>query len=227
MMKLYWIKTPKLIKSVFSNLTWDFKNSEKKIYLTFDDGPTPKITEWVLNILNENNIKATFFCIGANINKHPDIFKKIVLDGHAVGNHTYNHVNGWQTRMEEYIKNTELCQESIIKNKLIYDWKSKIDDGKKKKESTIFRPPYGKIKRNQAKLLRQLGYKIIMWDVLSADFDQNISVEKCLENATKKVTSGSIIVFHDSLKAYKNLEYALPKAIEILKNKGFSFDVIR
>jgi peptidoglycan-N-acetylglucosamine deacetylase len=227
MMKLYWIKTPKLIKSVFSNLTWDFKNNEKKIYLTFDDGPTPKITEWVLNVLNENNIKATFFCIGSNVDKHPDIFKKIVSGGHTVGNHTFNHVNGWQTLVEEYIKNTELCQESIGKNKLVYEVKSEIDNGKIKKESIIFRPPYGKIKMRQAKLLRRLGYKIVMWDVLSADFDQNISVDKCLENATKKVTSGSIIVFHDSLKAYKNLEYALPKTIEILKNKGFSFDVIR
>jgi peptidoglycan-N-acetylglucosamine deacetylase len=227
MMKLYWIKTSGLVKKIFNTLVWHVPNKEKKIYLTFDDGPTPTITEWVLNVLNKNNIKATFFCIGANIDKHPDIFKKIVLDGHAVGNHTFNHVNGWQTTLEEYIKNTALCQESIIKNKLVYNMKSEINSGKIKKESTIFRPPYGKIKRNQAKLLRQLGYKIIMWDLLSADFDQNVSVEKCLENATKKVTSGSIIVFHDSLKAYKNLEYALPKAIEILKNKGFSFDVIR
>jgi peptidoglycan/xylan/chitin deacetylase (PgdA/CDA1 family) len=208
-MNLYWIKTPQIIKRLFSNQVWDIPNKENKIYLTFDDGPTPEITEWVLGILKENNIKATFFCIGNNIQKHPEIFNKVINDGHGIGNHTFNHKNGWKTTTADYIENVELCQKQLLNIK-----------------SKIFRPPYGKIKPSQSKKLRKLGYKIIMWDILTADFDAKISKEKCLENATQKVTSGSIIVFHDSIKAFRNLEYALPKTIQILKQRGFVFDVI-
>ena len=208
-MNLYWTKTPQIIKRLFSNQVWDIPNTEDKIYLTFDDGPTPEVTEWVLSILKENNIKATFFCIGNNIEKHPEIFNKVVSEGHTVGNHTFNHKNGWKTTTADYIQNVDLCENQLLNLK-----------------SNIFRPPYGKIKPSQSKNLRKLGYKIIMWDVLSADFDQSISKEKCLENATQKVTSGSIIVFHDSVKAFQNLEYALPRTIKILKKRGFIFDVL-
>jgi peptidoglycan-N-acetylglucosamine deacetylase len=208
-MKSYWIKTPNFIKRLFHNQVWDIPNTESKIYLTFDDGPTPEITEWTLQVLKEHNIKATFFCIGENIKKHPDIFAAVLADGHILGNHTFNHLNGWETSTFNYIQNIELC-----KNEISF------------LQSKIFRPPYGKIKPSQSKKIRQLGYKIIMWDVLSADFDATITREKCLENATRKVTSGSIIVFHDSIKASENLKFALPKAIKILKEKGFSFDVI-
>ena len=211
-MKFYWIKTPALIKRLFSNQVWDIPNSENKIYLTFDDGPTPEVTEWVLNILKLYNIKATFFCIGKNIEKYPEIFNKIQENGNIVGNHTFNHLNGWKTSTKEYLKNVELLSN-------VLNPKSQI--------SNLFRPPYGKIKPSQSKKLRELGYKIIMWDILSADFDKTISKHKCLENATKKVTSGSIIVFHDSKKAFKKLKYALPKTIEILKEKGYQFDTIR
>lgn len=209
-MKVYNIKIPQIIKRLFSNQVWDIPNKENKIYLTFDDGPTSEITEWVLEVLKENNIKATFFCIGNNIEKHPEIFNKIISDGHSIGNHTFNHKNGWKTSTTDYIQNIELCQKQILNLK-----------------SKIFRPPYGKIKPSQSKKLRKLGYKIIMWDILTADFDKKTSKEKCLENATKKVSSGSIIVFHDSVKAFTNLEYALPKTIQILKEKGFVFDVIQ
>ncbi len=215
-MNFYWIKTSKIIKKLFSNLVWDIPNLENKIFLTFDDGPTPEITPWVLKILKENNIKATFFCIGKNITQYPDIFQNIANEGHQIGNHTYNHKNGWKTRNEDYLQNIELYQNEI------FNLKSVICN----KKSKIFRPPYGKIKPSQSKILRKLGYKIIIWDILSADFDNTITKEKCLENATQKVTSGSIIVFHDSEKAFKNLEYALPKTIQILKEKGFIFDVI-
>ena len=211
-MIFFWIKTPQIIKRLFINQVWDIPNKENKIYLTFDDGPTPEITEWVLRILKENNIKATFFCIGNNIEKHPEIFNKVVNDGHGIGNHTFNHKKGWKTTTTDYIQNVELCNSEI--NNL---------------QSTIcnlFRPPYGKIKPSQSKKLRELGYKIIMWDILTADFDGEISKEKCLENATQKVTAGSIVVFHDSVKAFVNLEYTLPRAIQILKEKGFVFDVI-
>ncbi|SFB02829.1 Peptidoglycan/xylan/chitin deacetylase, PgdA/CDA1 family [Flavobacterium swingsii] len=217
-MNFYWIKTPQIIKRLFSNQVWDIPNTENKIYLTFDDGPTPEITEWVLEILKENSINATFFCIGNNIEKHPEIFNKIINDGHGVGNHTFNHKNGWKTTTADYLQNVELC-ESAIKNQLPKAFGTKIRN--------LFRPPYGKIKPSQSKKLRNLGYKIIMWDILTADFDEKTSKEKCLENATKKVTSGSVIVFHDSVKAFKNLEYALPKTIQILKEKGFVFDVIQ
>ena len=210
-MNFYWIKTPKIIKKLFSNLVWDIPNQENKIFLTFDDGPTEEITPWVLKTLKEKNIKATFFCIGKNIEQHPEIFQNIINEGHAIGNHSHNHKNGWRTRNEDYLQNVELCQ----------------TQNPEPRTKNLFRPPYGKIKPSQSKILRKLGYKIIMWDILSADFDTTITKEKCLENATQKVTSGSIILFHDSEKAFKNLEYTLPKTIQILKDKGFIFDVIR
>ena len=214
-MSFYWIKTNSLIKKIFSNLVWDKPNTENKIYLTFDDGPIPEITVWVLEELKKHDAKATFFCIGHNIEKHPEIFEKVINEGHSIGNHTFNHLNGWKTSTEEYLKNTFLCEEQILESK-ICNLKSKI-----------FRPPYGKIKPSQSKKLRRLGYKIIMWDVLSADYDTSISPEKCLENVLQNVSSGSIIVFHDSVKAFPNLEYTLPKALKYWTAKGFVFDTIQ
>ena len=212
-MNFNWVKTNRLIKKVFSNLVWDIPNSDNKIYLTFDDGPIPEVTEWVLNILKSKDIKATFFCIGDNMKKHPEVYKRILAEGHQTGNHTFNHLNGWKTKTKSYLGNFKLCETEHLKLNT--------------EHSFLFRPPYGKIKPSQSKAIRQFGYKIIMWDVLSYDFDQSISVEKCLENVISNTEQGSIIVFHDSLKAEKNLKYALPKAIQILKNKGFVFDVIK
>lgn len=212
-MNFKWVKTNKVIKKIFNNLVWDIPNSENKIYLTFDDGPIPSVTEWVLDVLKSENIKATFFCIGDNIKKYPEIYKRILTEGHQIGNHTFNHLNGWKTKTNYYIENFKLCETEH----------SKLNP----KHSFLFRPPYGKIKPSQSKEIKQLGYKIIMWDVLSYDFDQNISEEECLKNVISNTSQGSIIVFHDSLKAEKNLKYALPKAIQILKNKGFTFDVIK
>lgn len=206
---MLWTKTHWFIKKLFSNYIWDLPNSEKKIYLTFDDGPTPEITEWTLQQLKKYNAKATFFCIGDNVRKFPEIFKKIIEEGHAIGNHTFNHLNGWKTSKQDYIENTNKCQSQI--------------SNLKPEICNLFRPPYGKIKPSQSKQLRKLGYKIIMWDVISYDFDATISKEKCLENVLKNVKSGSIIVFHDSIKAFPNLEYTLPKVIEILNKKGFVF----
>lgn len=211
-MKFNWVKTHLLIKKNFKKMVWDIPNSEKKIYLTFDDGPIPMVTEWVLDLLKSNNVKATFFCIGDNIKKHPEIYKRILIEGHQTGNHTFNHLNGWKTETNHYIDNFKLCETEH----------SKLNT----EHSFLFRPPYGKIKPSQSKVVRNLGYKIIMWDVLSYDFDSTISAEKCLENVITHTAQGSIIVFHDSLKAEKNLKYALPKAIQILKDKGFVFDVI-
>lgn len=214
-MDLMWVKTNRLIKWIFPKYVWEIPNKENKIYLTFDDGPIPEITEWVLDLLKEEKIKATFFCIGDNIQKNPGVFKRIIAEGHTIGNHTFNHLKGWNFSTEEYLENTILCENAIASNTEIKNQKSKI-----------FRPPYGKIKFSQSRKLRKSGYKIIMWDVLSVDYDKEVTAEQCLENIIKNTISGSIIVCHDSIKAFKNLEYALPKAIKQLKSKGFVFERI-
>lgn len=207
-----WIKTNWLVKRIFPKYVWSIPNNEKKVFLTFDDGPTPEITEWVLGELRNYNAKATFFCIGDNIRKYPAIFQKVLAENHSIGNHTFNHLKGWKTPTEDYIENAKLCQSEI--------------ENQKSEIRNLFRPPYGKIKSSQAKILRKMGYKIIMWDVISFDFDQTISREKCLENVLKNVESGSIIVFHDSKKAWQNLEYVLPKTLKFLNEKGFTCDKI-
>ncbi|QBZ96842.1 polysaccharide deacetylase family protein [Flavobacterium sangjuense] len=209
----FWVKTNYFIKKIFPNYVWDIPNHENKVYLTFDDGPTPEITEWTLEQLKKYDAKATFFCIGNNIEKHPKIFQKIIQEEHAIGNHTFNHLKGWETDTDEYVENTKKC------SLFIRDKGKEIRD--KGDAFELFRPPYGKIKPSQSKALRRLGYKIIMWDVLSCDFDQTISPEECLDNVLKNVESGSIIVFHDSIKAERNLKYALPKTLVFLKEKGF------
>lgn len=202
---MYLSKSPSIIKRYYKKLIWDIPNNDNKIYLTFDDGPTPEVTEWTLQTLKKYNIKATFFCLGCNIEKHPDIFEKIIQEGHSIGNHSYHHVNGWHTKETDYIRNIEKCQQLT--------------------QTNLFRPPYGRIKKSQADILVN-DYKIIMWDVLSGDFDPKTSPEKCLKNVTKNTKSGSVIVFHDSVKAFEKLQYALPKAIENLLEQGFVFDVI-
>jgi len=211
-MKLYWVKTRWFIKRLFSGYIWSLPQNQKTVYLTFDDGPIPEITEWVLDILREHGIKATFFCIGDNIEKHPDVFQKVIDGGHNIGNHTFNHCTGWTTEDNAYLENAEACRLSITK--------------RTSADVKFFRPPYGKIKATQAKAIRRLGYKIIMWDVLSADFDTTITPEQCLQNVIKNAANGSVIIFHDSIKASANLKYALPKAIEYLKENGFRFGTI-
>ena len=206
-MKLHWVKTHWTIKKLFSNYIWDVPNMDNKVYLTFDDGPTPEITQWTLNQLKNYNAKATFFCIGDNVGKYPETFEEVVKEGHSIGNHTFNHLNGWKTNTQDYIENAKLFEKEY---------------GKLSTETCkLFRPPYGKITPSQSKILRRIGYKIIMWDVLSVDFDVTITPEQCLENVLQNVKSGSIIVFHDSVKAFANLEYALPKTLEFLQQKGF------
>lgn len=212
-MAFFMIKVPKIIKLLFFNQVWDIPNSVNTIYLTFDDGPTPEITERVLEILDKHHIKATFFCIGDNVRKHPEIVQKILSKQHSVGNHTYSHLKGWKTPTKTYISNSEACE--IKLNSLF-----------KIRNSKLFRPPYGKITPWQSYKLRKLGYKIIMWDVLSKDYDASISAEKCYENVIQNVYSGSIIVFHDSNKAKDNVLNSLEKTIETLKSKGFKFEKI-
>lgn len=208
-MKWYFIKTPNFVKQFFKSQIWSVPNNEKTVYLTFDDGPIPVVTPWVINLLKLYQIKATFFCIGDNIKKYPDVFNALLQNNHQVANHTYNHLNGWKTPFTNYIENSLKCNELITAN-----------------NSKLFRPPYGKITKKQSTELIKQGYKIIMWDVLSADFDNTITPEKCLQNVIKNVSNGSIIVFHDSLKAQKNLEYALPKTIEYLLDNGYKFKTL-
>jgi len=209
---MYTVRPPFFIKWYYRNLIWNKDTTEKVVYLTFDDGPIPNVTDFVLNTLNSFNVKATFFCIGDNISKHPKVFERIKQEGHTVGNHTYNHLKGWKTDDVTYLENFWKCEELTGTN--------------------LFRPPYGRIKKSQ---IRELvtGYKlrvtgnaqlnIIMWDVLSGDFDINLSPEKCYQNVVKNVRNGSIIVFHDSLKAWDRLEYALPKTIKFLLDRGYTF----
>ena len=211
-MKITWTKTPRWVKLIFTNLVWDIPNNEQKVYLTFDDGPIPAVTEWVLDLLKSEGIKATFFCIGANIQKHSEIYQRILNEGHQTGNHTFHHLKGWKTPTKEYVQNVQSCEIEMKK------WGPN--------NTKLFRPPFGKITPNQVNALHNLGYKIIMWDVVSYDYNKAISSEKCLNNVITKSAQGSIIVFHDSLKAEKNLKYALPKALHFLKNNGCVFDVL-
>jgi peptidoglycan-N-acetylglucosamine deacetylase len=226
-MNFTWVKTHRLIKTIFSNYVWDIPNNENKVYLTFDDGPTPEITEWTLSQLKNYNAKATFFCIGDNVRKYPEIFQKVLDEGHSIGNHTFNHLNGWKTASDDYVKNVELCADQMAEGR-----RQKAEGNLHSEEENLqskicvlptdlFRPPYGKIKPSQSKKLRKMGYKIIMWDIISYDFDAKISPEKCLENILNNVQSGSIIVFHDSKKAFTNLEYVLPRTMSFLNEKGF------
>jgi peptidoglycan/xylan/chitin deacetylase (PgdA/CDA1 family) len=207
-MKFYFVKTPWLFKFIFRNWVWSFSENQKIIYLTFDDGPTPEITPWILNLLQKFNAQATFFCIGKNMVKHPEIFQAILKNNHSFGNHTNDHLNGWKTNTDLYIEN---CLEAANTTE---------------HPTKLFRPPYGKLFYSQSKRLRNKGFKIIMWDVLSADFDTKISKEKCLQNVLKNTRNGSILVFHDSSKASKKLKFVLPKVLEYFTEKGYSFQKI-
>ncbi len=218
-MKPYLVKTPHLVQQLFPKRVWCFPKSTNSVYLTFDDGPIPQVTPWVLNTLKQFNAKATFFCIGDNINKYPKIFKRLISEGHSIGNHTYNHLNGWITQTDVYIQNCEMFNE-ILNNPET----SGQDD--KSQISNLFRPPYGKITSKQSKILQKKDYEIIMWDVLSTDFDETISEKKCLQNVIQNTKEGSIVVFHDSLKAEKNLKYTLPKVLSFIESKGWKCEKI-
>jgi peptidoglycan/xylan/chitin deacetylase (PgdA/CDA1 family) len=178
------------------------------IYLTFDDGPHEQATPFVLDQLKKHNAKASFFCIGKNVVAYPEIYKRIMDEGHTIGNHTYNHLNGWKTDEKEYLLDVSLAAKHI--------------------HSSLFRPPYGRIKSFQAKniaaAMKNPSAKIIMWDVLSGDFNEEITKEQCLQNVILNVKKGSIIVFHDSTKAYLNMEYSLPRTLDFFSEKGFRFE---
>ncbi|MCO4291845.1 polysaccharide deacetylase family protein [Solitalea sp. MAHUQ-68] len=202
---MYPVKTPYFIKKLFPSLTWNYPRTEKVLYLTFDDGPIPEVTPFVVEQLKKYGAKATFFCIGDNVRKHPEVFELVKKNGHSIGNHTFNHLNGWHTQTNEYLKNIQKCQELT--------------------KSYLFRPPYGKIRPTQILDLKK-HYKIVMWDVLSGDFDLKLTPEECLENVIKHTENGSIIVFHDSLKAEPRLRHTLPLALAHWAKLGYKFKAI-
>ena len=221
---MYFVRPPFFLQWYYANLTWRKATNEKTVYLTFDDGPIPNVTDFVLNTLKSFDVKATFFCIGDNIRKHPTVFDRIKNEGHAIGNHTYHHLKGWETDDVAYLEDFEKCQALT--------------------QTNLFRPPYGRIKKSQVRSLKSkvesqkfaertatlnpkpstANLQIIMWDVLSGDFDTSITPEKCYQNVIKNIKNGSIIVFHDSLKAWDRLEYALPRVIDTLLKQGYGFE---
>lgn len=215
-MQIFPTKTPAIAKRLYPNYLWHVSTVENNIYLTFDDGPTPEITDWVLQELKKHNAKATFFCIGNNVTNHPEILQNTDEDGHTFGNHTFNHINGWFTSKENYLKEFEACQKALEKK--IFKRNESLESHCK-----LFRPPYGKIRNKQAKEILALGSKIVMWDVLSFDWDKNVSPEKCLHNVIKNTEAGSIIVFHDSKKAWKNLKFVLPRVLKHFSDLGYQF----
>ncbi len=206
------VKPLPIARKLFSDAIWKKEESEKNMYLTFDDGPIPEVTPWVLDTLKKWNAKATFFCIGKNAAANPEILQRIIDEGHIVGNHTFNHISGWKSKLEAYNDEVELCQQELIKQL----------NGKSQK---IFRPPYGKLKISQYRKLKT-EYKIVMWDVLSMDYDLNISKETVLQNVLEHADFGSIVVFHDSLKAAEKIRFALPKVLEHFSALGFEFKAL-
>lgn len=203
---MYLIKTPHFIQNLFPNFVWNIPDVEKVIYLTFDDGPIPQVTPWVLQELAKYDAKATFFCVGENVSKYPDVLRQVSDAGHTVGSHTHNHLNGWTVNDNmRYYRNVRKCAELL--------------------DTELFRPPYGKLKPKQAQFL-QRHYRIIMWDVLSGDFDPKIKPEQCLRNVIGNTGKGSIVVFHDSIKAKENLVYTLPRFLEHFSQKGYTFKSI-
>ena len=201
----YLKKTPWWLKKIYNSCVWQIDTKQKNIYLSFDDGPHPIATTFVLDELKKHNAKATFFCIGKNVILYPEIYKRIIAEGHAVGNHTLNHLNGWKTKNDVYVEN--------------------ILSAKKYIDSVLFRPPYGRITFKQLRSLSNLQqpFKVIMWSVLSGDFDNGISNIKCLNNVINNACSGSIVVFHDSEKALEKIRFTLPKILDYFINQQFEF----
>lgn len=203
---MYLVHTPLYVQALFPGLTWKMPADTREIYLTFDDGPIPEVTPWVLDTLREFDAHATFFCVGDNVRKYPHIFDRVVDEGHSVGNHTLNHLSGWATENISYFNNIRHCARMV--------------------SSPLFRPPYGKIRPSQVQFL-QRHYRIIMWDVLSGDFDKDITPEDCYRNVIQNAGPGSIVVFHDSLKAENNLRYALPRVLKYFTEQGMTFSALR
>ncbi len=216
---MYFVKTPAFIQKLFPNALWRINTSEKKLYLTFDDGPTPELTTWVLEQLKQYNAKATFFVLGKNVQRYPEIFQQIISTEHSIGNHSFSHINGWETKDEIYFDDVEKGNKEIQLS--IVNHKSEIINLK-----SLFRPPYGRITFSQYNFLKT-EYQIVMWDVLSGDFDFKLNGEQCFENVKRNVANGSIVVFHDSHKGFERLKTCLPKVLEYYSEQGYTFEAIK
>jgi len=203
---MFLAKTPAFLPFLMPSYTWRVPTTEKILYLTFDDGPIPVVTPWVLETLRTYAAKATFFCVGDNVQKHPEVFQQVISEGHAVGNHTFNHLKGWKTDTNTYLENVAQCSRVF--------------------NSKLFRPPYGRLRPQQLKALKS-EYQIVMWDILSGDFSQKISGDTCLQQVMQYARPGSIVVLHDSLKAERNLRYVLPRVLEGLGGEGFRFEALK
>jgi peptidoglycan/xylan/chitin deacetylase (PgdA/CDA1 family) len=202
---MHFVRPIFILKYIYPEAIWREDKNKNNIYLTFDDGPIPEITPWILDCLKEKNVKASFFCVGENIKKHPEIFNRLLDEGHVVGNHTYNHLRGWNTENKDYFDNINQCQELTRTN--------------------LFRPPYGRARKSQMKELAK-DFKIVMWDVLTGDYDQEITPYECYKNCIDTTRNGRIIVFHDNIKAINNVKYALPKSIDYLIEQGYQFKTL-
>lgn len=201
---MYLTKTPWWLRALYPSLIWRMPAGEKKLYLSFDDGPHPVATPFVLDQLAAYGAKASFFCIGKNVTAAPEIYQRILDEGHAVGNHTHNHLNGWKTADENYLADTRQAAACI--------------------QSDLFRPPYGRIKRSQIRQVKKMGMKIIMWDVLSADFDTHLTPQASLSYVLYHSKPGSIILFHDSAKAWDRMSVALPAVLKHFTSEGYVFE---
>lgn len=205
---MYLHKTPKWLGSIFPDILWNINTEAKEIYLTFDDGPVPDVTPWVLEQLEQYNAKATFFMVGGNIEKHHSLFKEVKDRQHTIGNHTFNHLNGWSTDSQTYIENITKAEKLLGIN-----------------STRLFRPPHGRLKWSQYQNIKK-SFKIVMWDVLSGDFNRSLSPEKCLNNSIRATVPGSIVVFHDSSKTIDKLKYVLPRYLEYFNALNFKFKAL-
>lgn len=198
------ITPPKIVRRMFPDLIWKIED-ERGVYLTFDDGPTPGVTEWILETLRRHHAKATFFVLGKNVEKYPDLYDKIIAEGHRVGNHTYSHQKGLLMSLERYLEDVNLASYSV--------------------HSDLFRPPYARVTPSQLRAVSQ-NYKVVMWSIISRDYNRNISGEKCLKEVLPHIESGAVILFHDSEKAFPNMSYALPKTLERIAKLGLKCKAI-
>ncbi len=200
------LKPPLLLKMIYGpDVIWNIPSEEDIIFLTFDDGPVPEATPEILTILKKYNAKATFFQVGENVKKYPELYQHVLNEGHSSGNHTFNHLNGWKTKTDDYTRNVEECTEYL--------------------DTNLFRPPFGRIKPRQVRNLKK-DYKIILWSVLSYDFHSGVTNEQCLENVKKHTKRGSIVVFHDSIQAKEKVLYTLPKVLEYFSEQEYRFEAI-
>lgn len=200
------VVVPRWIQMLYPTGMWKMASDEKKLYLTFDDGPHATITPQVLDMLRSFNAKATFFCVGDNVRKNPDVFQWILQEGHTVGNHTYHHLNGWHTESDRYAKDVKKADELI--------------------QSPLFRPPYGRVKNSQVKWLHSNGFQLVMWTLLTSDYDQHLSQERCAKRVIDKLSPGAIVLFHDGEKAEKNMLFALKKLLQHASSEGYQFEAI-